>query len=104
MKPLQAAGLLSQPKKGLKDVRNEFSEAVEVPADTLATLIEQTNLFWGQASLSILHTRCLNNLKMPLKDPSKVKILPESESHQSGKTFQSHTIKTERSKKQSGSF
>ena len=95
---------MSQPEKGLEDVRNELSEAVEVPADTLATLIEQTNLFWGQASLSILHTSCLNNLKTPLKDLSKVKILPESDSHQSGKTSQSHIIKIERSKNQSGSF
>ena len=95
---------MSQPEKGLQDVRNELSVAVEVPADTLAMLIEKNNLFWGQASQSILHTRCLNNLKTPLKDPSKVKILPESESHQSGKTFESHIIKTERSKKQSGSF
>lgn len=95
---------MSQPEKGLEDVRNELSEAMEVPADTLATLIEQTNLFWGQASLSILHTSCLNNLKTPLKDLSKVKILPESDSHQSGKTSQSHIIKIERSKNQSGSF
>ena len=95
---------MSQPEKGLEDVRNELSEAVEVPADTLATLIEQTNLFWGQASLSILHTSCLNNLKTPLKDLSKVKILPESDSHQPGKTSQSHIIKIERSKNQSGSF
>ena len=95
---------MSQPEKGLEDVRNELSEAVEVPADTLATLIEQTNLFWGQASLSILHTSCLNNLKTSLKDLSKVKILPESDSHQSGKTSQSHIIKIERSKNQSGSF
>ena len=95
---------MSQPEKGLEDVRNELSEAMEVPADTLATLIEQTNLFWGQASLSILHTSCLNNLKTPLKDLSKVKILPESDNHQSGKTSQSHIIKIERSKNQSGSF
>ena len=30
--------------KGLEDVRNESSEAVEIPVDTFATLIEQITL------------------------------------------------------------
>ena len=44
-------GPLSRLRKGLEDIRNESSEAVEVPADTFATLIEQTTLPLGQASL-----------------------------------------------------
>ena len=37
-------GPLSQLWKGLEDVRNDSSEAVEVPVVTLTTLIEQTTL------------------------------------------------------------
>ena len=37
---LQFMGPLSRLWKGLEDVRNESSEAVELPADTFATLIE----------------------------------------------------------------
>ena len=37
-------GPLSRLWKGLEDVRNESSEAVEVTVDTYATLIEQTTL------------------------------------------------------------
>ena len=39
-KILQVMGPLSRLWKGLEDVRNESSETVEVPVDTLATLIK----------------------------------------------------------------
>ena len=66
---------LSRLWKGLEDVRNESSEAVEVPVDIFATLIEQITLLLGQASLSISCARCLNILKTLLKDPRKAKTL-----------------------------
>ena len=72
---LQVMGPLSRLWKGLEDVQNESSEAVEVPVDTFATLIEQTTLLLGQSSLSILYARCLNILKTLLKDPRKTKTL-----------------------------
>ena len=50
-KILQVMDPLSRLWKGLEDVRNESSEAVEVPVDAFATLIEQTTLLLGQASL-----------------------------------------------------
>ena len=53
---LQVMDPLSRLCKGLEGVRNESSEAVEVPVDTLATLIEQTTLLLGQASINLLHT------------------------------------------------
>ena len=68
-------GLLSRLWKGLEDVRNEFSEVVLVTVDTFATLIEQTTLLLGQASLSISYVRSLNILKKLLKDPRKAKAL-----------------------------
>ena len=45
------------------------SEAVEVPVDIFATLIDQATPLLDQASLSISYTRCLNILKTLLKDP-----------------------------------
>ena len=53
---LQVMDPLSRLCKGLEGVRNESSEAVEVPVDTLATFIEQTTLLLGQASINLLHT------------------------------------------------
>ena len=48
-KILQVVGPLSRLWKGLEDIRNEFSEAVEVPVDTFAALIEQTRHFcWAK--------------------------------------------------------
>ena len=108
-KILQVMGPLSRLWKGLEDVRNESSEAVEVPEDTFPTLIEQTIPLLGQASLSISHARRLNTLKTLLKDPRKAKILlkektvllQEDEGHLFGKTFRSYIIEIERSKKKS---
>ena len=102
-------GPLSWLWKGLEDVRNESSGAVEIPVDVFATLIEQTALLLGQPSLSISHKRRLNVLKTLLKDPRKTKtllkekaaLIQESESHLFGKNFRSHKIEIERSKKQS---
>ena len=74
-KILQVMGPLSRLWKGLEDARNESSEAVEVPVDTFATLIEQTTLLLGQASLSVSYARRLNILKTLLKDPRKAKTL-----------------------------
>ena len=97
-------GLLSLLWKEL-DAQNESSEAVEVPVDTFATLIEQTTLLWSQASLSVLYTCHLKILKTCLKDPrkditeEKTALLQEDESHLFGKKFQSHIIKIEHSKK-----
>ena len=93
----------------MEDVSNESSATVEVPVDTFATLIEQTTLLLGQASLSISYTRRLNILKTLLKDPRKAKtllkektaLLQEDEGHLFGKKFRSHIIETERSKKKS---
>ena len=68
-------GPLSRLWKGLEDVRNESSEAGEVPVDAFATLIEQTTIFLGQASLLVSYARPLNILKTLLKDPCKVKTL-----------------------------
>ena len=106
---LQVMGPLSRLWKGLEDVQNESSEAVEVPVDTFATLIEQTTLLLGQASLSVSYARRLNILKTLLKDPRKAKtllkektaLLQEDEGHLFGKKFRSHIIETERSKKKS---
>ena len=94
-KILQVMSPLSRLWKGLEDVRNESSEAVEVPVDTFATLIEQTTLLLGQASLWISYTFCLNILETLSKDPRKTKtllkkktaLLQESESHLFGKKF-----------------
>ena len=72
---LQVMGPLSWLWKGLEDVSNESSATVEVPVDTFATLIEQTTLLLGKASLSISYTRRLNILKTLLKDPRKAKTL-----------------------------
>ena len=74
-KILQVMGLLSRLWKGLEDVRNKTSEAVERPIDIFATLIEQTTLLLVQASLSVSYARRLNILKTLLKDPSKTKTL-----------------------------
>ena len=74
-KILQVMGLLSRLWKGLEDVRNKTSEAVERPIDIFATLIEQTTLLLVQASLSVSYARRLNILKTLLKDPSKAKTL-----------------------------
>ena len=103
----QVMGPLSRLWKGLEYVPNESFEAVEVPLDTFATLIEQTTLLLGQASLSISYAHCLNILKILLKDPRKAKtllkektiLLQEDEGHLFGKKFRSHIIETERSKK-----
>ena len=72
-KNLQVMGPLSRLWKGLEDVRNESSEAAKVPVDTFATLIEQTILLLGQASLSVSYARHLNILKTLQKDPRKAK-------------------------------
>ena len=88
-------GLLSRLWKGLEDVRHESSEAVEVPVDTFATLIEQTTLLLGQTSLLVSYARRLNMLKTLLKDPRKPKtllkektaLLQEHEGHLFGKQF-----------------
>ena len=93
----------------MEDVWNEFSEAVEVPVDTFATLIEQTTLLLGQASPSISYARCLNILKTLVKDPciakallkEKTSLLQENKSHPFGKKFRSHIIEIDRSKKKS---
>ena len=53
-------GPLSRFWKGLGDVRNESSEAVKVPVDIFAALIEQTTLLLGKASLSVSYAGCLN--------------------------------------------
>ena len=106
---LQVMGPLSRLWKGLEDVRNESSEAVEVPVDTFPTLIEQTTLLLGQASLSVSYARRLNIWKTLLKDPRKTKtflkektaLLQEDEGHLFGKKFRSHIIQIERSKKKS---
>ena len=74
-KIMQVMGLLSRLWKGLEDVRNKTSEAVERPIDIFATLIEQTTLLLVQASLSVSYARRLNILKTLLKDPSKAKTL-----------------------------
>ena len=74
-KILQVMGPLIRLCMGLEDVRNESSEAVEVPVDTFASLIEQTTLLLGQASLSISYARRLNTLKALPKDPCKAKKL-----------------------------
>ena len=74
-KILQVMGLLSRLWKGLEDVRNKTSEAVERPIDIFATLIEQTTLLLVQASLSVSYARRLSILKTLLKDPSKAKTL-----------------------------
>ena len=111
-KILQVMGPLIRLCMGLEDVRNESSEAVEVPVDTFATLIEQTTLLLGQASLSISYACRLNILKALPKDPCKAKTLlkektalsQEEESHLFGKKFISHIIEIERSKKKSLEF
>ena len=102
-------GPLSRLSKGLEDVRNESSEAVEVPVNTFPAFIEQTTLLLGQALLSVSYARRSNILKILLKDPRKVKtllkeksaLLQEDECHLFGKNFRSHIIEIERSKKKS---
>ena len=74
-KILQVMGPLSWLWKGLEDVQNESSETVEVPVDTFSTLIEQTTLLLGKASLPISYAHRLNILKTLLKDPRKAKTL-----------------------------
>ena len=99
-KMLQFMGPLSRLCKGLKGVQNEYSEAVEVPVDLFATMIEQNALLLGQASLSISYTHRLQMMKTLVKDPRKVMtllkgksaILQESEIQQFGKKFLPHMI------------
>ena len=106
---LQVMGPLSRLWKALENVRNEASEAIEVPMDTFATLIKQTTLLLGQASLSILYARRLNILKILLKNPcnantllkEKTALLQEEEGHLFDKIFRSHKLEIERPKKKS---
>ena len=106
-KIFQVMGPLSRLWKGLEDVQNESSEAVEVPVDTFATLIEQTTLLLDQASLSVSYACHLNILKTLLKNHRKAKTLlkektaslQEDEGHLFGEKFRSHIIEIERSKK-----
>ena len=108
-KSFQVMGPLSRLWKGLEDVRNESSEAVQVPVNTFATLIEQVTLLLGASITINSYTHRLNTLKTVLKDSRKAKtllkekgaILEESESHLFGKKIQSHIIGIERSRKQS---
>ena len=99
--------------KGLEDVRNESSEAVEIPVDTFATLIEQITLSLAQVSLSISYARRLNILKALLKDLRKAKtllkektaLLQEDVGQLFGKKLRSRIIEIKHSKeKASGSF
>ena len=97
---LQVMGPLSRLWKGLEDVRNESSEAVDLPVDTFVTLIEQTKILLGQASTSISYARRLNILKTLLKDPRKAKtllkekaaLMQEDEGHLFGKKFVPSTL------------
>ena len=73
-KILQVMGPLSWLWKGLEDIQNESSKAAEVPVDTFSTMIEQTTLLLGKASLSISYARRLNILKTLLKDPKKMTV------------------------------
>ena len=41
-------GPLSRLWKALENVRNEASEAIEVPVDTFATLIKQPHFYWAK--------------------------------------------------------
>ena len=54
---------------------------LEVPADTFATLIEQTTLLLGQALLSVSYTHRLNILKTLLKGPRRTKALLREKQH-----------------------
>ena len=102
-------GPLSRIWKGLEDIQNSTSEAVEVPVDDFVELIQQATLLLGQASLSITYTRRLNILKQILKDPRKAKsllkeqseVLQESDGHLFGKKFRTFILDSERLKKQS---
>ena len=86
-------GPLSRLWKGLEDVLNESSEAVEVPVGTFATMIERTTLLLGQASLLISHASLLSILKTLLKDPRKANslkktaLLQEDQGHLFEKNF-----------------
>ena len=68
---------------------------LEVPADTFATLIEQTTLLLGQASLSVSYTHRLNISKTLLKGPRRTKallrkktaLLQDSKGHLFGKNL-----------------
>ena len=68
---------------------------LEVPAHTFATLIEQTTLLLGQASLSVSYTHRLNILKTLLKGSCRTKallrektaLLQDSKGHLFGKNF-----------------
>ena len=92
-------GPLSRLWKALENVCNEASEAIEVPMDTFATLIKQTTLLLGQASLSILYARRLNILKTLLKNPcngntllkEKTALLQEEEGHLFDKKYSVRT-------------
>ena len=72
-KILQVMGPSSRLWKGLEDVRNESSKAVEVPVGIFATLVELTAFVLGQASLSIMYTHRLNIWKTLMKDQYKAK-------------------------------
>ena len=93
-------GSLPRLWKRLEVVKNESSEAVEVPVDTFATLIEEITLLWDQATLSISYAHRLNILRTLLKDPRKAKtllkkktaLLQEGEGHLFGKKFHSHIM------------
>ena len=108
-KILQVMGPLSRLWKGLKDIRNESHEGVEVPVDTFATLIKQTTLLLGQVSVLVSYARRLNILKTLQKDPLKAKtllkektaFLQEDKGHLFGKKIRSYITEIERSEEKS---
>ena len=78
-KSFRVMGPLSRLWKGLEDVRNESSEAVQVPVNTFATLIEQVTLLLG-ASITI------NLVYTSLKHiENSVERLPQSKDITEGK-------------------
>ena len=102
-------GPLSRLWKGLKDIRNESHKGVEVTVDTFATLIKETTLLLGQASVLVSYARRLNILKALQKDPRKAKtilkektaFLQEDKGHLFRKKICSYIIEIERSKEKS---
>ena len=78
-KSFQVMGPLSRLWKGLEDVRNESSEAVQVPVNTFATLIEQVTLLLGTSiPINLVYTS-LKHIE------NSVERLPQSKDITEGK-------------------
>ena len=106
-KILDVLGPLSRLWNGLEDIEDVPDATVLVPVEDHIKLTEQTVLLLGQASYSILYSRCLQILKALIKDPKiannilkeKADLFQKGDQNLFGEKFRLHVVETECSKK-----